>query len=258
MTCPRCGHEQTVSAAECAGCGVILAKALPPRARPLPPPADGAEEEDAGESSLLDHAGRLLLREEPADSATLIGRLVLFCALLAWTWMFAAASVASNAAGSSWLHLIDLVFHEAGHVLFLPFGAFMTTLGGSLLQLIVPAVLMAVFLTRHRDPFGAAVSWWWFGQNLIDLAPYINDARNLQLVLLGGRTGAEVEGHDWERILMTLGWLHLDHTLARLAHAAGAIIMLTACVWAAFLLMAHWRRTRTVALVSGVGDSGPS
>ncbi len=28
------------------------------------------------------------------------------------------------------------------------------------------------------------------GQNLIDLAPYINDARNLQLVLLGGRTGA--------------------------------------------------------------------
>lgn len=38
------------------------------------------------------------------------------------------------------------------------------------------------------------------GQSLTDVAPYINDARALQLVLLGGRTGAEVEGHDWEAV----------------------------------------------------------
>lgn len=248
VTCPRCGQQQTPAAAECAGCGVILAKALPSRVRPLAGPvvdplaAALGDEPDA--PPLLERAVAVLMDEERADSATLYGRVVLLIALLGWTWTFASASVASNAAGESWLHLPDLVFHEAGHVLFLPLGAFMTTLGGSLTQLIVPASLMVVFLTRHRDPFGAAVSCWWLGQNLIDLAPYIDDARNLQLVLLGGKTGAEVEGHDWERILMTLGWLHLDHTLGRLAQAAGVFIMLAACVWAALLLTAHRRRSR--------------
>jgi hypothetical protein len=42
---------------------------------------------------------------------------------------------------------------------------------------------------------------WWTGQNLLDVAIYINEARALQLTLIGGHTAAEVEGHDWERIL---------------------------------------------------------
>jgi hypothetical protein len=283
MNCPRCGHLQTEStAAECAACGVILAKAKPPGARGsrgegdrvteaatdarLPAMAAGAAADasvadaasaaSAGSAagaepdsqSWLARAAAVLMEEDRADQASLLGRTVLLIVLLPWTWTFATSSVVSNAAGQSWLHLIDLVFHEAGHVLFLPFGAFMTTLGGSLTQLIVPAGLMVVFLTQHRDPFGAAVTGWWFGENVIDLAPYIDDARNLQMVLLGGKTGAEVEGHDWERILMTLGWLHLDHTLGRLAATVGTVIMLAALAWAALLLIAHWRRARTTSV----------
>lgn len=244
MTCPRCGHESTAAAVECAACGVILAKATPRRA----PAVADASSTDHLEPSLLERASAALLQEERADPANLAGRSLLLFMLLAWSWTYGTASVTSNAVGASWLHLIDLVFHEAGHVLFLPLGTFMTALGGSLLQLILPASLMVVFLTRHRDPFGAAVSWWWCGQNLIDLAPYIADARALRLVLLGGRTGAEVEGHDWERILMMIGWLHLDQTLGRVAHATGVVVMLTALVWAAWLLAAHWRRSRAVSV----------
>jgi hypothetical protein len=249
MNCPRCGHQQTESLAECLACGVILAKA-----KPRPVRDSSAEpgsqtqtqtQTQAGAQPWFARGAALFLDEDCADSASLVGRAVLLVLLLPWTWTFVKSSVVSNAAGQSWLHLIDLVFHEAGHMLFLPFGAFMTTLGGSLLQLIVPLGLMGVFLFQHRDPFGAAVCWWWAGENLIDLAPYIDDARNLQLVLLGGKTGAEVEGHDWESILTTLGWLHLDHTLGRLAHAAGTIIMLTALAWGALLLLAHWQRSRT-------------
>jgi hypothetical protein len=155
------------------------------------------------------------------------------------------ASIASNAAGFSVLHLIDLPFHEAGHIIFLPLGQFMMTLGGSLMQLIVPGALTVVFLTKHRDPFGAAMTTWWCGENLLDLAPYIDDARSLQLVLLGGHTGAEVEGHDWERILQTLGWLHLDHRLARMAHFFGAVIMLFACAWGLALVVQHVQRLRS-------------
>ena len=109
----------------------------------------------------------------------------------------------------SFLHLPNLVFHEAGHLLFAMFGQFMSVLGGSLTQVLIPVIAMIAFI-RQEQPFGAAVCGWWAGQNLVDLAPYIADARALQLVLLGGRTGAEVEGHDWEYLLTTIGVVHRD------------------------------------------------
>ena len=129
------------------------------------------------------------------------------------------------------LHLPNLVFHEAGHVLFGFFGRFLTVLGGSLFQVVFPLVFAVAFL-RQSNPFAAAVCTWWTGQNLLDVAPYIADARALQLVLLGGRTGAEVEGHDWEYILGQLGWSHLDVTIGRWTHRLGVLIMCTSIVWA--------------------------
>lgn len=166
--------------------------------------------------------------------AALAGRLLLLVALAAWTWLFASQPMA--AAGDSVLHLVSLPFHEAGHVLFSPLGPFMTALGGSLMQILVPLLCAVALLVQTRDPFGASVGVWWCGQNFLDLAPYIDDARSLQLVLLGGRTGAEVEGHDWEAILGQLGWLHLDHTLARGARVLGFLLMIAALAWGAAVL----------------------
>ena len=137
----------------------------------------------------------------------------------------------------SFLHLVDLPFHEAGHVVFAPLGGFMTVLGGSLLQLIIP-IVCAVALARRDDWFGMAVCLWWAGENLIDLAPYIADARALQLPLLGGGTGAEVTGHDWEAILQTLGWLHLDRTLGMAAHVAGSVVMVGSLAFGVWALRA--------------------
>jgi hypothetical protein len=132
-----------------------------------------------------------------------------------------------GSAMQTFLHLPDLVFHEAGHVLFSPFGRFMTVLGGSLTQLLVPIICAVAFL-RQQNAVGTAVCVWWVGQNLIDLAPYIADARALRLPLLGGGTGAEVEGHDWEYLLATLGWLQHDVALGRAAQAAGVLAMVGA------------------------------
>jgi len=133
------------------------------------------------------------------------------------------------------MHLVNLVFHEAGHVLFAPFGSFMMSLGGSLLQVIVPLACAWTFLIQQEDAFGASVCVWWAGESLLDLAPYIDDARSLQLMLLAG-PAAEVEGHDWEAILMALGWLHLDHAIARGAWYFGAATMAGALAYAFFLL----------------------
>lgn len=164
------------------------------------------------------------------------GRGVLLLLLLLWSVRFITAHSPELVAGS-FLHTVDLVFHEAGHVLFSPFGRFLTVLGGSLFQVLVPLICAIALYVQARDPFGASVGVWWCGQNLIDLAPYIGDARALQLPLLGGQTGAEVEGHDWETILQALGWLQYDRTLASAAHVTGSIVMIASLVYAGTVLL---------------------
>ncbi len=111
----------------------------------------------------------------------------------------------------------------------------MMSLGGSLLQVLVPLICAWAFLFQQDDPFGASVCVWWAGESLLDLSPYIDDARSLQLMLLGG-PASEVEGHDWEAILTSLGWLHLDHSIATPRGASARPLMVGALVYSFFLL----------------------
>ncbi|MGB5830704.1 MAG: zinc ribbon domain-containing protein [Thiohalocapsa sp.] len=172
------------------------------------------------------------------DPLTSGAKAALVGALGIWGLSLIVSSVASNAAGESFLHLINLPFHEAGHVIFRPLGAFMASLGGTLGQLLMPLVAMLVLLFKTRDPFGASVALWWFGENFLDIAPYINDARAGQLPLLGGNFGhsSPYGFHDWEYLLTETGLLHLDHSLAQASHLIGSLVMLLALVWGAVLV----------------------
>jgi hypothetical protein len=172
-----------------------------------------------------------------------VGRGALLLLLLLWTATLVGGVDAERVNGS-FIHLPNLVFHEAGHILFAPFGRFMTVLGGSLTQVLIPLVCAAAFLWQAHDPFGAAVASWWAGENLIDVAPYINDARELKLVLLGGRTGAEVEGHDWEYLLNAMGLAHRDHAIAATVQAVGVLAMIAALVWGAAVVSAQFAMLR--------------
>jgi hypothetical protein len=163
-------------------------------------------------------------------------RWLLLALLSWWTVRFVSHPLNGDVVGASFLHLINLPFHEAGHIIFSPFGSFMMSLGGSLTQVLIPLVCAAEFV-RRDDRFGTCVCIWWAGQNLIDLGPYIADARALQLVLLGGFTGAQVEGHDWEAILTALGWLRYDRTLGMAAHWLGSMAMIGAIGTAAWTTM---------------------
>jgi hypothetical protein len=104
------------------------------------------------------------------------------------------------------------------------------------LEVLVPVVCWIAFAPTNPNPFGRAVMCWWTGQTLFDVAIYINDARSLSLVLLGGHSGAEVEGHDWERILATTGLSMHDHQIAWIVHAAGAVMMIAGLLWGAVLV----------------------
>jgi hypothetical protein len=215
--CPKCAAAVDPGSPECTRCGVIFAK-VQARGERAPAPAPVAFVQARPERAAVD----------PLRQPAWVAKCVLLIGLVVWTWLFATAP--AGAAANSWLHLPNLVFHEAGHVLFAVFGRFVRVLGGSLLQFALPVALAVVFLRQH-DRTGAAVCVWWAGENLLDLAPYISDARALQLVLLGGKTGAEVEGHDWEYLLTQLGWLRFDRVLGLWAHRMGLLIMVTAVIF---------------------------
>lgn len=218
--CPKCGSPAEGAAPECPRCGVIFAKfqhRIAEAATELAP------------SAVVPAA--TALSDDPLAGPARLGRALVLGGLIVWTWQFARAPMGAEVMDSV-LHLPNLVFHEAGHVLFAPFGRFLTVLGGSLFQVIVPVALALAFL-KQRDAFAAAVCAWWAGENLLDVAPYIADSRALQLVLLGGHTGAEVEGHDWEYLLTTLGWMQHDRTLGLAAHRLGLAIMAAAIGWGA-------------------------
>ena len=247
--CPNCRAEHDGLEAECLRCGVIFAKFKPLSRRRSSSEAPGAGVSTRAVPSLsglwLTLKDAALTVEERVNPFVLGGRALVFAGLVLWGWRLMTASIASNYVGESFMHLINLPFHEAGHIFFAPLGRFMRVLGGSLAQLLVPALCLGTFLFRQRNPFGASVALWWLAESLMDLAPYINDARALDLILIGGVTGKDVEDyHDWEYILRTLGWLEHDHTLAVLAHGTGTFLMMGSFVWGGYLLLRQRKRVK--------------
>lgn len=179
----------------------------------------------------------LFVIEPEHNMLNLTGRGILLVGLVWWSWKFCMNPLESNFAGESFLHLVNLPFHEAGHIVFAPFGRFLQVLGGTIGQLLIPCLCLGTFLLKTRDPFGASVGMWWLGENFLDIAPYINDARALDLLLLGGVTGRDVDGyHDWQYILGAMGWLPYDHILAWLSQGLGLITMVLSLLWASWIL----------------------
>lgn len=248
MNCPKCGAEQPDAGEICGRCGIVFEKYYKYHPRPgdAPRPSYHPVQGVAEGSGLR---GLLFPSECNGDWVTLALRTILLSVLLFWGLSLMLSSVASNTAGESFLHLVNLPFHEFGHILFRPFGSFLTSLGGTLGQLLIPAVCVGVLLVKTRDPFGASVALWWFGENFLDIAPYISDARAGQLPLVGGNFGhsAPYGFHDWEYILTESGLLHHDQSLARFSHFLGSSIMLVALIWGAVQLSRHflWLRQRT-------------
>jgi hypothetical protein len=147
--------------------------------------------------------------------------------------------------GGSVLHRVNLVFHEAGHVLFSPFGDFLYVLGGSVGQLMMPLIVTLAFFFRERNPFGAAVGLWWLGHSAMDLAIYIDDARALALPLLGGGTGYDdPDRHDWNNLLTRMGLLERDHLLASATYWTGRLSIFVACLWSGTILYRQYHRLR--------------
>lgn len=243
MKCPKCGFEQANQHTECIRCGIIFEKYR--RFQSFTSNSNILPLENTGKPAETEKpVKKLLLYVEPGINPIYFGgRILIFLLFFIWGWKFILTPMESNYTGNSFWHLVNLPFHEAGHIVFRPFGEFITSLGGSLGQLLMPLICFFVFILKSKDTFAASIALWWFGENFMDLAPYINDARELKLMLLGGNTGrtSPYGFHDWEYILTESGWLHYDHALAHFAYNLGTVLMLISFIWGGYLLFKQYR-----------------
>ena len=127
-------------------------------------------------------------------------------------------------------HFIDnvnLVIHEAGHLFFRPLGEFMMIAGGSLLQVIMPALFVGTFAYR-RQFYSAALVLFWVGESLLNVSVYAGDSLALQLPLLGGEDSI----HDWNWMLSELNLLPSTPKIAMSIRILGTIAIILACAGA--------------------------
>jgi hypothetical protein len=257
-TCPKCGYKcQTDAAGDpdmCPRCGLVFSKWMKQHVATSTQIQNTSSRRELGEkgrSQMVRLWQRLWEQVMFIDTGMSVGQRYLYAAIylvfFMWGWSFILMDYQLDTIGHSFMHRIDLVFHEAGHVAFSLFGRFIMILGGSLGQLLMPLVVILALIFKNRDPFGASIGLWWLAQSLMDLAPYINDARAMQLTLLGGGTGRDRPGmHDWHNILASLGLLDADHTLATLTNGLGVALMLLSFAWGGYILIRQFQRQRYV------------
>lgn len=120
-----------------------------------------------------------------------------------------------------------LIVHEAGHTFFGLFGSrFLTILGGSLFQILLPLMIL-VFCWINRKYIGMQLSLWLVGFSWLDVAGYAADGGARQLPLIGG---LGKEAHDWYNLLVRMNALQHDITFALIFVALGIACYLAAII----------------------------
>ncbi len=251
--CPKCGHRRQADDSSdrdvCPACGILFSKwmkqqftprkELLARTRRRTDGVDGRWMRFYGLVREIWHT-RIVFIEAPVRSSVYTGRVCLWILLL----YLGCHYITTNFRGqlfseqplSGWLGAFHLAFHEAGHLVFSPFGDFLHILGGSLGQLIVPGFLIGYFLHRC-NPFAASIGLWLLAHSFMDMSLYIDDAIAQQLMLTTGHTGADLPGtHDWNNLLTMLGRLDKTPVYASFSYTVGNLLMLLAFVWGAYLL----------------------
>lgn len=118
--------------------------------------------------------------------------------------------------GFNWLHLVNLIFHEAGHFIFLWAPRQIMVFMGTGFQILIPFMVMGAFL-RQRDWFAASVMGWWSFQNVFDSSYYIADGEKRNLPLITG----DPDSHDWWYLLREWGMLEQANEIGRVVMLVG-------------------------------------
>lgn len=213
----------------CPNCGIAYAKWKSPQN--APPPQNFTVR--SSQSTFAKLISYLLTPPKQNDPISFWARAVTLALFALWGGYFIIGGVDWQRIGGSFLHNVNLPFHEFGHVLFSPFGNFMMILGGSLFQIMMPLIAMVSFSWQMRDNFAAAIMLWWAGQNFIDVAPYIADAEYRSLPLIRGLSD---EYHDWGNLLTQLNCVSSAITIANISFVIGSFLIVLSLIWGFVLL----------------------
>jgi hypothetical protein len=132
-----------------------------------------------------------------------------------------------DSSGFLFLDFVNLIIHEAGHPLFSWFGNTLMLLGGTLLELIVPAACAAYFYFQ-RHTYGFVFSSFWFFENFLYIGTYIQDARANALPLVNSDIG------DWTILFGQWGLLDYDLRIGHFVRALGWLGMLASIACLAY------------------------
>lgn len=232
--CPSCG-ARTGGAAQCPHCGALadggdeLELDQTNRARLDAGAAAtdaqiggnvvrlGGAEAPPGPAVVRPRAPPRSFREEQAAISALTWRVTRIPVLVILGWMTASHLLLD----SQWVFIdnVNLLLHEAGHVLFSWGGDTLAALGGTLGQLMWPAIFAGYFFWRRRERFAGVAAVWWLGENLIGIARYLKDGPRESLPLIGGNV------HDWNFLLGRWGLLSKADEIAATVRWLGAAIM---------------------------------
>ncbi len=98
----------------------------------------------------------------------------------------------------------------------------MGLLGGTLGQLVVPA-MFAVYFYKKYEYFSALILAWWFGENFVGISKYISDASTQYLPLIGGN-------HDWAVLLSSSNLILYDTVIGGVVFISGLGIMFASLI----------------------------
>jgi hypothetical protein len=135
---------------------------------------------------------------QPVPRAQFYGWLAFYALILVY--------LARNFRQITLLDNLHLPIHEAGHLFFSYFGDTLHLWGGTIFQLLIPALLAFYFAAQRQLP-GTVFCIFAFFHSLTGVATYMSDAiaRELPLVTVGAV--ADESDHDWFNIFTQLGIL---------------------------------------------------
>ncbi len=250
--CPKCHYTRTpednhVPGGVCPACGIAYGKYA--AAQQSATVQSESNRTISDEKAEIDYVRDKPLKEqivsllfdvpEQTDPLVFHSRVIGYVVFFLWGWWFISTNGSWIDIGDSFMHNINLVFHEAGHILFIPFGRFMMILGGSLFQILLPLIIMVAFL-KQQDNFEASIMLWWCGQNFIDISPYIADGEYRSLPLLAGMGE---ESHDWGNLLTMMDMVDKAYYLGRTSFITGSVIIVISLAWGAYVL---WQQRRFI------------
>ncbi len=154
----------------------------------------------------------------------LLSLLMLIAGGVTLNWLprdsFSSAYFLNNALGN---YLFAIPIHETGHFVFMPLGRTLSILGGSLLEVMLPAAAALFFLGRSWTNLGS-IFLFLAGRHLINVADYMVTAKDPSSVtLLSMEQGPQY--HDWFNLFTIFGVLDRSAEISACLRYAAICVM---------------------------------